>query len=307
MDLKQFFRDFGEYYPSEKRGVVYLATIIAIWIAGLFIYSRIPPYIEEDREFEQAVASYYQQLQKEELKKDISASEAFSDASMFEFDPNTISADSLQLLGLKPFVARAIVNYRNSGGEFHKPEDLKRIYTLDEEVYEQIAPFIQISSRSYVVEDNYGGEYESGKSDGGEAEQISPVDINRADTAQLKQIPGIGSYYAREIVRNRKLFGGYRSLDQLLEIDLYMFDVEKLDEVAPYLNVDTANVERIDLNQVSLDELRLHPYFPYSVANSIVKMRDAHGPYQKVSDIKRSHLVNDSIFELVKPYLVIHD
>lgn len=307
MDLKQFFRDFGEYYPSEKRGVVYLATIIAVWIAGLFIYSRIPPEVEEDPEFERAVASYYQQLQKQELKKDISTGEALSNTSMFEFDPNTISADSLLLLGLKPFVARAIVNYRKSGGEFHKPEDLKRIYNLDEIEYEQLAPFIEIQEKFQVAEDNYGTEYETGKSHGEEVEQISPVDINRADTAQLKQIPGIGSYYAREIVRYRKLFGGYRSLDQLLEIDLYMFDVEKLDEVAPYLTVDTASVERIDLNQVSLDELRLHPYFPYSVANSIVKMRDAHGPYQNVSDIKRSHLVNDSIFELVKPYLVIHD
>ncbi len=306
MDLKQFFRDFGEYYPSEKRGVVYLAAIIAVWIAGLFIYSRIPPDFEEDHEFEQAVASYYQQLQKVEQKKEKTL-QAFSNASLFEFDPNTISADSLHLLGLKPHVAKAIVNYRNSGGAFRKPEDLRRIYTLNEEVYERVAPYIQIHNRPRVAEDGYRGKFDSEKSGEEEKEQIVPVEINRADTSQLKQIPGIGSYYAREIVRYRKLFGGYRNLDQLIEIDLYMFDVEKLDEVAPYLTLDTVNIERIDLNKVILDDLRRHPYFPYSIANSIVKMRDAHGPYQKISDIKRSHLVNDSIFDRVKPYLVIHD
>jgi len=305
MDLKQFFRDFGEYYPSEKRGVVYLATIIAVWCAGLFIYSRVPPEVEEDREFEKAVASYYQQLQKnEQNEKEI---QAFTNASLFHFDPNTVSVDSFQLLGLKPRVAQAIVNYRNSGGVFREPEDLKRIYTLDEETYEVIAPYIQIKDRLRQKDDSERWSYSSSDSEEKEQKQIVRIEINQADTSQLKQIPGLGSFYAREIVRYRKLFGGYRSLDQLLEIDLYKFDIQKLDEVAPYLRVDTAFVERIDLNKVVLDDLRLHPYFPYSVANSIVKMRDAHGPYKKISDIKRSHLVNDSIFDRVKPYLVIHD
>lgn len=307
MDLKKFFREYGEYYPSEKRGVVYLAVIIALWIAGLYVYSRIPLKVEEDRDFERAVASYYQQLQTEERRSESAGGGSTSKLNLFEFDPNTISFDSLQLMGLEPSAAKAIVNYRKSGGYFKEPGDLERIYTLDQETYSKLAPHIRIKSVSEISKEKSGKGYSTSQSQEDEAEQIVPIDINLADTNQLKEVPGIGSYYAREIVRHRILFGGYLSLEQLLEIDLYLFDMEKLDEIAPYLVVDTTHVQKIDLNRVSLDELRQHPYFPYSIANSVVKMREAHGPYKKIGDIRRSHLVNDSIFERVKPYLVIHE
>ena len=45
------------------------------------------------------------------------------------------------------------------------------------------------------------------------------MELNTADTATLKKIPGIGSYYARKIVAYREALGGFVSKSQVTEID----------------------------------------------------------------------------------------
>lgn len=317
MGFKKLLRDYLEYYPSEKKGVFYLSLIIVLWTVGLYVYSRMPQSAEHDAEFEQAVSEYYADLERKQREASVApVKEKFTETesrnwNLFAFDPNKLSGDSLQLLGLPRHVVKAIENYRGSGGQFRKPDDLARIYTLREDDFLKVKPYIQISESEESTsqyDKSWKQEYVDYESDStGDYTYESDIvlELNTADTAELQQIYGIGSYFAREIVKLREAFGGYRSFNQLLEI--YNLDSAQLDEIAPYFTLDTSLVERIDINRVTLDELRRHPYFPYTLANSIVKMREAHGPYRKIEDIKRSYLVNDSIFNRVKPYLKIHE
>lgn len=66
----------------------------------------------------------------------------------FFFDPNTITLDSLCMLGLTPRQAQTILNYRNKGGRFRYPEDFSRMYVVSEELYLRVKPFIAIASES---------------------------------------------------------------------------------------------------------------------------------------------------------------
>lgn len=319
MGLKKLFKDYFEYYPSEKKGVFYLLSIIILWAVGLYFYSRMVVSSEPDTDFQNAVAEYYAaQSLTERAAVTISEETNRRDWNLFLFDPNTLPLDSLVMLGLPEYTARAIVNFRNSGGSFKTPESLSKIYTLSEQDFNEVVPYVRISSTyseghasSDSRENRYkfsGWEPSYGDSTQKQARAFSPpaiVELNLADSAELRTVIGIGGFFAREIAARRIALGGYRSFDQLLEI--FRLDTMHLDRMSPYLTLDTNLVQKMDLNAVSLDQLRKHPYFSYSVANSIVKMREAHGPYSKVSDIKKSYLVNDSIFNRVKNYLQIDD
>lgn len=311
MNFKKFVRDYLEYYPSEKKGVFYLALLIALWGAGVFVYSRIPADYTSDPEFEAAVAEYYRNLEQEEVPQASTRSEKKEDVQRFHFNPNTISVDSLVMLGLPGRTAQSIVNYRNSGGHFNEPKDLAKIYTLSDEDYEVLEPFIRIPkteippSEKPRESDWRIEEKSSFKEESSPSEEMIVLDINLADTNQLMQIRGIGSYFAQKIVEHREKLGGYRNLEQLLEI--YYFDREKLDELAPHFKLSNEGIRQINLNKVTLDELRRHPYFPYSIANSIVRMREMHGPYKRIEEVHRSYLMNDSIFGRIKPYISVHD
>ena len=64
--------------------------------------------------------------------------------TLFRFDPNTISQDSLQLLGFSYKQALAIIHYRDKGGRFRKKEDFSKMYTVSPQKYRELAPYIII-------------------------------------------------------------------------------------------------------------------------------------------------------------------
>lgn len=72
---------------------------------------------------------------------------------LFDFNPNTISHDSLLLLGFSDAQARGIENYRCKGGKFRRKEDFARMYTVSPEKYQELEAFI-------VIPDIYGSSSE---------------------------------------------------------------------------------------------------------------------------------------------------
>jgi DNA uptake protein ComE-like DNA-binding protein len=57
------------------------------------------------------------------------------------------------------------------------------------------------------------------------------------------------------------------------------------------------------LNEVTFEELKLHPYLNWNQANSIIKMRQQRGRYEKIEEIKESKLIDEETFQKVSPYL----
>jgi hypothetical protein len=79
------------------------------------------------------------------------------------------------------------------------------------------------------------------------------VDLNRADTTELKKIPGIGSGIARLIIGYRQRLGGFYNITQLQEIHL---DTTQLQS---WFSIDTRAIHLINLNRSSIERLRHHP------------------------------------------------
>lgn len=141
---------------------------------------------------------------------------------LFPFDPNTADSTQFLRLGLRPWQVRNIYKYRAAGGRYRKPTDFARLYGLTLKQYKRLEPYIRIE-KEVMAADVYGNireEYPRHHYDypvklcKGEH-----ININTADTAQLMTVPGIGSYYARQIVRKRARLGGFASPKQLLEIE----------------------------------------------------------------------------------------
>ena len=83
------------------------------------------------------------------------------------------------------------------------------------------------------------------------------IDLNSADTTLLKRVPGIGSSFARRIVKYRDLLGGYYVVEQLQEV--YGMDRERYDAIHPYFTVGTA-VRPLTL---TIDSISYHPYLSW--------------------------------------------
>lgn len=129
------------------------------------------------------------------------------------------------------------------------------------------------------------------------------VELNSADTTALKTLKGIGSYYAKSIVKYRDQLGGFYELNQLIEV--YGIDPEVLENNKMFIKVDSTLVQKININTTTAEELKKHPYIKWRIANSIVLYRANHGKYKSVQNIQNSDLVNDELYRKIARYLTI--
>lgn len=98
------------------------------------------------------------------------------------------------------------------------------------------------------------------------------IDLNTADTTLLKRVPGIGSSFARRIVKYRDLLGGYYVVEQLQEV--YGMDRERYDAIYPYFTVGTA-VRPLTL---TIDSISYHPYLSLRHKRALRRLLEAEQP-----------------------------
>ena len=218
----------------------------------------------------------------------------------FPFDPNTADSTQLLRLGLQPWQVRNIYKYRAKGGIYRQKEDFARLYGLTVKQYRELEPFIRISSdylpASTLVKDRQPSERDTLRYPV-KLKADEHVVLNTADTTQLKKVPGIGSYYAAEIMRYGQRLGGYVSVNQLDEID----DLPK--EAKKYFVIANAAPKRLNVNRLTLQQLRRHPYINFYQAKAITDYRRLHGNIKSLSELRLSKDFTDEAIQRLEPYI----
>ncbi len=222
----------------------------------------------------------------------------------FAFDPNTISADSLTLLGFPAYVGKNLTNYRLKGGEIRKAEDFKKIYGAADH-YDNVADLIRIKTikrkpkvfkkDSLAVRKKY---------DTTKDETRVVVDINTADSIQLLSLKGIGPFYAKTVLEHREKLGGFYRADQLAEAYGTSDTIVQIIGVE-WIKIDTNQIRKININTADFRELIRHPYLSKNQTSAILAYRKVHGLYPSVEEVLKIHLINTDDFERLRWYLTI--
>lgn len=248
----------------------------------------------ERTERERSVGYYAQKTQKVER---------------FPFDPNTADSTQLLRLGLQPWQVRNIYKYRAKGGIYRQKKDFARLYGLTVKQYRELEPYIQISADYQPAASLFGGKESNERNERNERSGMDSlrypvklkddehVVLNTADTSALMRVPGIGSFYAKEIVRHGRWLGGYVSIDQLDEIDGFPQEAKK------YFVVQHAAPKKLNVNKLSLNELRRHPYINFYQAKAIVDFRRLHGDIKSLDDLRLSRDFPPEAIKRLEPYV----
>ncbi len=221
-------------------------------------------------------------------------------ARLFDFDPNTADSTQLLALGLRPWQVRNIYKYRAKGGVYRRPNDFARLYGLTRKDFLRLLPHIKISSdylpASTLAESPPAFTQDTLKYPR-KIQPLERVDLNKADTAQLRHVPGIGSYFARQIVNYRRHLGGFHSIQQLREIEDFP------EKSLSYFILPDDDVARLDINTATLSQLSRHPYITYTQARDIVDYRRLRGPIHTLDDLRLLKSFTPQALRRVEPYL----
>ena len=123
------------------------------------------------------------------------------------------------------------------------------------------------------------------------------VVLNTADTTALKTIPGIGPYFARKVIEYGERLGGYVSVDQLDEIESFPL------EAKDYLIVQNPSPRKLNINRLSLNDLKRHPYINFYRARAITDYRRLHGPLKSLDDLRLSKDFPQDVIDRLTPYV----
>lgn len=99
--------------------------------------------------------------------------------------------------------------------------------------------------------------------------------INSADTTELKSLPGIGSFFAKNIVDYRNKLGGFINKQQLLEV--YGLDSSRFEIISPYIILDSIEIQKVKVNHDDFKTILRHPYIDYDDVKKIVNYRETKG------------------------------
>jgi DNA uptake protein ComE-like DNA-binding protein len=294
--MKVFLRALFSFSRMERLGIAVLVVLLTIYCAmPLLVHSK-----KEISNAEQARLSAAYKLWKE--KQEGFAADTTSndtrETQLFAFDPNILDSAGFLRLGMPQRAVSSLLNWRRKGKRFYKPEDLKPLYNLPEDVYARLEPYIRIdaaagagNATSYAFNNNF-------------PEIPAVIDLNTADSAMLDRgLPGIGAALAHRIIQRRAALGGFIGPEQLLEV--YKFPDTTFQKMKEKLRINPASVKKLDLNTVTLTQLSAHPYIGEKAGRNILLYREGIKRYESVEQLRQVPLMNEEIYRKIAPYFAV--
>jgi competence protein ComEA len=162
------------------------------------------------------------------------------------------------------------------------------------------------------------------------------LDLNRADRAQLMQLPGVGENLAQRIEKYRKDHNGFRRIDELRQVggigpsllerlrpvvcvEPYASEADAgpapAAPVLPVRKVAKVAGERkkggllagpIDVNRANAEELRRLPGIGAKMSERIIETRNKQ-PFQSVEELRRVPGIGPKRLEQLRPHVIVED
>lgn len=224
------WKDYFTFTKKQRTGIYILLGIMAVFIFSVFWYRPLfsPPAIDKDVQQKLAVisakhyASAADSLDEEtadSIREAIAAAPKKIVHQLFYFDPNTVDATSLRVLGFGEKTVEHIIEYRKTK-KFVKPEDLYNIPRIRKKVVQQVLPYVKfgvVTKQASVTAANNTAEIKlnSEAATAPPAGGYKPFNINTATAANFNVFPGVTYAVANRIIKFRNSMNGFTSVDDV--------------------------------------------------------------------------------------------
>lgn len=304
--FKSQIKTFFNFNKRQERG----AFVLIVFIIIAFTVDLLLPFIhkEEAYDFSSTLAEI-EAWKKTAVKKESENSAEIDyikkekvgviTLNPVSFNPNKYPEEKWLEMGMPNRVVNTILNYEAKGGSFKKADDLQKIYGLKPEFYVQLKDYIVIPETELTEKKKEWPTVILTE----KTKVIVRLDINRADSVEFLKVPGIGPFYAGQIVEYRNRLGGYLSIKQLS--GLYKMDSARLHQWLPYLLRKDTLLTQIDINTADFRTVLKHPYIDYETTKKILNHRNKLGRYAGLYQLKSDSIISDSLFKKLEPYLKV--
>lgn len=297
------FRDYF-YFPKCDRTAILALGCIAVFAIGVLMICDALKSGDADSAATQDVHQATFKAAEEPV-----SSHKDSEPALHAFDPNMVDSMTLISFGLAPYKVRNFIHYRRAGKRFHSADDMRKTYGWTDEDVERLRPYVTVSERNNGESSSKPNEgkaapdsrliaSESDKRHADKFASLTKVDVNLADSATLRRIPGVGEKICNAIIAYRRRLGGLHSTEQLLDISIVS------PELLEWFVVDEhVAVKRINVNTASFQVLNSHPYISYEQTRDVLKYRRLYGKIENETSLLNTGIFSREDIERLRAYL----
>ncbi|GEM_PF-43859 len=240
-------------------------------------YLQIKPYIRIGRRYAKAPAAY----RPGRIVKSTIAPEPFR--------IDTVSGRYLQAIGaLTGKQARVFNKYRLINDGIRDMEDFRNCHVVNDSVADALEPYILFPEEET-------------------ADENRRINLNTADSAELRSVIGIGEKTVQAILEYRERLGGFVRVEQLAEVS--GVTESNYEKIAQQIYCDSCEIRKIDINFVAPKELVAHPYINIRNGKTLRKLlheRRLKGGWRTVEELIEDDIMTREEAARLAPYLVFN-
>jgi DNA uptake protein ComE-like DNA-binding protein len=269
--FRQIVKENFNFSKQDRNGFVVLSVIIFLVLLGIIVVDNIELKPSSD------ISAIIRELEEWENQ----SNSEYENKTLFRFNPNTISEEALDSLNLPTFIKRNMLSYRIAGGSFKKPEDVRRIYGMNDSIFSHIEEYLQIPE---IIPDISEDKPDSKVELEPAFRVFDPNTVNKDELLNS----GFSQYQASNLIKYRESGGVFFQPEDLLKI--YGIDTTFYNSIKDFINVTEISgqvmVEEmvtipvlVELNSAdSLDLIQLAGVGPV-FASRILKYRNLLGGF----------------------------
>jgi competence ComEA-like helix-hairpin-helix protein len=314
MKLLRQIQGFLYFTKSERTGT------LALLLIGIAAYT-IPPLYQQSRPAHKTDFTALQaDIQRFKAANPAEAPAAAASGGPFFFDPNTLSEEGFQRLGLSPKLAKTICNYRSKGGQFREADDFKKIWGLSAADFERLRPFIAFDGED-ASPPSQGNEMPPPQTAEPAVSEAFAFDPNNASAEDFARL-GLAPRTVKSILNYRVSGGKFRKADDFKKI--YTLQEADYERLAPFIQIAAAEAVLrpvmhasggastpdgttaqgpIDINRSGVEEWQALPGVGLQRARTIVNFREKLGGFVTIDQVGQTRGLPDSIFRRMRPAL----
>ncbi|MBX9808120.1 MAG: helix-hairpin-helix domain-containing protein, partial [Flavobacteriaceae bacterium] len=204
---------------------------------------------------------------------------------IYPFNPNFITDYKGYKLGMSVVEIDRLLAFRKGNKYVNSPKEFQAVTKVSDSLLNAISPYFKFPD--WVTNKKEFKDYKKYPNTAfAKKEKLVIIDINQATQEDLIKIYGIGEAISLRILKFKESLGGFVSMEQMK--DVWGLSPEVIENLNTHFKVSTLpNIKKIDINNASIKELSLFPYFKYPISKNIVTFRSMNGDIKNIEDLTK--------------------
>lgn len=292
------FKSYFSYSKQERSGIFFLLLIIVALQVVFYVVKYTTDNVEGNLSIDKETKDKIDALKQNSQQKDA--------IRIYPFNPNFITDYKGYTLGMSVEEIDRLHTYRAQNKFVNNSVEFQNITHVSDSLLKEISPYFKFpewaNTKSVSQRKIPSATFQRGLEIQKDNFQIK--DLNSATAEDLKSIRGIGDKLALRIIKFRNRLGGFIVDDQLY--DVYGLEPEVVKRTFERFNVlSQPQIEKINVNSASAEEISQLIYIRYNVATKIVEYREVNGSFSSFDELTKIEDFPIDKIHRIKLYLTL--